>query len=501
MTIKKNTVILFLLAATILISFTGCTSIRQWHANGFKVGPSYHNPGAEIAPNWLEAEDFSTDSDPEQLAYWWREFNDPTLDQLLDTVHRQNLTLKGAGFRIQEARAIRGIVGGNLFPQQQEMAGAYTRTETSDNTQFGEMMLAAGNSPFQNSWLLGFNTAWELDFWGRFRRAIEAADANLCAQVHEYDNILVLLEAETAANYIQFRTVQQQLDIARQNLELQQKTVALVQERFDSGMVSELDLRQAKAEVAITESVIPVLQTAKRKALNRLCVLMGTPPNDLESMLQPGTIPMPPPELAIGIPAQLLTRRPDIRRAERMLAAQSAQIGIAESELYPHIAITGSIGIETKDFSNLFDLSSARGSIGPGFRWNVLNYGRILNNIRAEDARFQQAVVAYRDTVLRANEEVENGLYEYLRQQARVKSTEKSVEELAAAVELALLQYKEGLTDYQRVLDTQRSLVRQQGLHAESQGLVAINLVSVYKALGGGWQTRGSKRITEGEGH
>lgn len=495
--IKTNGLTSFglLLLGASLLSATGCTSLSRWYDNGFEVGPDYCRPGAEIAPDWLEEGGFSTDSDPEQLAYWWRSFNDPTLNVLIDTVHQENLTLKAACFRIQEARAVRGIAAGNLFPQQQEAAGAYSRSETSDNTQFGQVMKAMGSSPFQDNWQLGFNAAWELDFWGRFRRALESADANLDAQVYEYDNILVLLEAETAANYIQIRTLEQQIDIARANLKLQQETVAIVTQRFDAGQVSQLDVHQAKAEVAITESVIPTLQAARRKALNRLCILMASPPQNLEALLQQGAIPSPPRALAIGIPAELLTRRPDIRQAERQLAAQCARIGVAESELYPHIAITGSIGLESEQLGDLFRFDSMRGSIGPGFRWNLLNYGRILNSIRVEDARFQQALLNYRETVLLANEEVENGLYEYLRQQARVELTSQSVRELEQAVELALLQYEEGLIDYQRVLDTQRGLVQQQGAYAESRGLVALNLVSVYKALGGGWQIRCARPV------
>jgi outer membrane protein TolC len=250
-------------------------------------------------------------------------------------------------------------------------------------------------------------------------------------------------------------------------------------------------VQQARSVLGATESLIPVLEMGRRKAQNRLCTLMGMPPRDLEAELGgPGATPSAPPEVAVGIPAELLRRRPDVRRAEREAAAQCARIGIAESELYPQFAITGNIAFESQYFSDLFDWDSIAGSIGPSFRWNVLNYWRIRNNIGVEEARFSQAVLNYQETVLRANEEAENAITAYLREQARVKSLEQSTAATARAVELANIQYEQGLIDFQRVLDSQRALVNQQDTLAESRGNVALNLIALYKALGGGWAMR-----------
>ena len=289
----------------------------------------------------------------------------------------------------------------------------------------------------------------------------------------------------------------------------------ITQNRFNHGLVSELDVKQAQSIVGATESIIPTLQIQHRKARNRLCILLGMPPEDMKNRLgSPGTIPSAPPSVAVGIPAELLRRRPDVRRAEREAAAGCARIGIAESELYPHIGITGSIGFEAEDFGQLFRGDSVAGMVGPGFRWNILNYGRIRNNVRVHDARFRQLVLQYQETVLRASEEVENAITAYLREQVRVKSLHQSAQATAEAVELANIQYEQGLIDFQRVLDSKRALVCQQDAPiyrgparcntredhlrrtgiagcchlSESCGNVARNLVAVYKALGGGWQ-------------
>ncbi len=477
-----------LLGGFLLMSL-GCTGMRKWAGQGFKVGEDYRQPAAEVGPSWIDQEAYSGTEGSGNLEQWWTEFNDPVLTELIATLREQNLTLRAACYRILEAQAMRGVAAGNLFPQSQEFSGLYTRQELSETTPFGQVMNAIGEPTSQSNWNLGFNAAWEIDFWGRFRRAIEAADANLESSIYEFHSVLVLLEAEMGSNYILYRTLEKRLAIARNNLDLQEQTVDLVQMRFDAGAVSELDLRQAKAEAATTASTIPVLEAEVRKAQNRMCVLLGKPPQELAEYLGEREIPSPPPELAVGVPADLLCRRPDVRQVERQLAAQCAKIGMAESELYPHIAITGTIGLEAQEFNDLFGWPSVAGSIGPGFRWNVLNYGRILNNVRAEDARFRQLLAHYRETVLKANEEAENSLNQYLKEQARAKLTRQSVEELKRATELALLLYQEGMTDYQRVLDTQRALLRQQDLHIESRGNVSLYLVGVYKALGGGWES------------
>ena len=468
----------------------GCTTgPRDWLRNGLKVGPNFCRPAAAVADQWLDEGNPNIQPDATDDSYWWATFDDPVLNDLVSTAAAQNLSLRIAGMRVLESRAQRGVAVGGLFPQQQQAVGQMTRTEFSQTSfPFGQIPL---NKTAFDTWSLGFDAAWELDFWGRYRRAIEAADEDLNARIENYDDALVVLQGEVAAAYIQLRTAEEQLALIRQNVALQKKTLRLTQDRFEGEVVSELDVQQARSIVAVTSSTIPVFVRNHRQARNRLCILMGMPPQDLEARLSPSRgIPAAPPEVAVGIPADLLRRRPDIRRAEREAAAQCARIGIAESDFYPHISIAGTIGIEAENLSRLFDADSFAGVVGPGFRWNILNYGRIRNNVNVQDARFQQAALKYQEAVLRANEEVENAIISYLQEQERVEQLQASSAAEARAVELASLQYEEGLVDFQRLLDSQRGLVIQQDALAQSRGNVALFLVAVYKALGGGWQAR-----------
>jgi NodT family efflux transporter outer membrane factor (OMF) lipoprotein len=466
----------------------GCSSVGQWWHNGFKVGPEYCGTPAPVADQWIDAGNPRIKTAPADFSCWWTVFNDPVLDRLVHTAYQQNLPLKIAGLRILEARAQRGIAAGSLFPQQQGMNAGYTRNKFSDNMYpFGAF---PGNREFDN-WMVGFDMAWELDIWGKIRRGIEGADANLDAQVENYDDVLVMLQAEVAAAYIQMRAVEEQWAYARKNVEIQQTSLEIIQKRFDQGVVGELDVRQAGAQLAVTESLIPRLEQSHRQIQNGLCLLMGMPPGSLQAELsETQPIPLPSAEVVVGIPAELLRRRPDIRRAERQAAAQSARIGMAEAELYPHLAITGTIAFEAEQFGDLLDWPSIGGRVGPGLRWNILNYGRIQNRIRVEDARFQQAAIAYQNTVLAANKEAEDAIVAFLREQQRVQSLEQAAREVIRALEIGMRLYEQGVVDYQRVLDSQRAAVLQQDALAQSRGQVATNLVAVYKALGGGWGMR-----------
>ena len=457
----------------VLPIMTGCGSLGQWFHNGFKVGPDYCPPAANTAESWIDAHDPHLRATEGDNACWWTAFGDPTLNQLIAEASTQNLTLQMAGTRILEARAERGIATGNLFPQQQEATAQYSRSAMSKNAYPFDIIPLP--KYYYDNWSAGFDAAWELDFWGRFRRAIQSADANLNAQVESYDNVLVLLQAEVATNYIQMRAYEERLTLAQKNVELQRETLRIVTLREQRGLVTELDVQQATTNLGATESLIPVLRNGHRRAQNRLCILMAQPPYRLaQTINSPGSIPIPPQEVVVGIPGELLRRRPDVRQAERQAAAQSARIGIAESEFYPHIAITGSIGWQAEDAGRLFEPSSFIGGIGPGIRWNILNYGRIGNNVKVEDARFQRAVLNYRDTVLRANEEVENGIIGFLTEQDRAKSLDKSTRAAARSVQLATQQYERGVISYQPLLDSERALVQQQDALTESRGLVGV---------------------------
>ena len=474
--------------AVAICLLAGCTGVRQWWHNGFKVGPEYCGIATPVGDHWIDVGSPNIRSETTEYCHWWTVFGDPILDRLVQTAYHQNLPLKIAGFRILEARAQRGIAAGSLFPQQQGINAAYSRNKFSDKMYpFGQF---PGNRAFDD-WLVGFDMAWELDVWGKIRRGIESADANLDAQIDNYDDVLVILQAEVAAAYIQMRAVEEQLAYARKNVELQQASLNIIRRRFEQGVVGELDVRQAGAQLAITESLIPLLEQAHRQIQNGLCLLVGTPPGSLRAELgELRPTPVPPADVVVGIPADLLRRRPDVRRAERQAAAQSARIGMAEAEFYPQIAITGNIAFEAEQFGDLFNWRSKGGRVGPGLRWNILNYGRIRNHVRVEDARFEQAVLGYQQTVLAANKEAEDAIVAYLREQQRVKSLQQATQEVIRALEIGLRLYEQGVVDYQRVLDSQRAAVQQQDALAQSRGQVATNLVAVYKALGGGWMMR-----------
>jgi len=477
--------------AIIVLLLCGCTPWRQYFANGFKVGPNYCTPPAPVEREWIDAADERVRSEEDDLSAWWRVFNDPVLDNLICTAYRQNLTLREAGFRVLAARAQLGIAVGNLFPQSQYMAGDYSHNTLSARTtnnlfQFG----LPGVTRYFNQWDYAIGMSWELDFWGRFRRAIESNAANLDASVANYDDVLVTLLGDIASNYVQRRSLEQQIVFTKENVELQQETLTIVDARFRAKTISALDLHQARSTLAQTQAQVQDLEINRRLVENQLCVLMGMPPQELQSLLGSGAIPTAPAEVAVGIPADLLRRRPDIRRAERLAAAQSAQIGIAESDLYPHIALTGSLGYSAANLSQLFEPAAATGSIIPAFRWNLLNYGRIVNNVRQQDATLAGLIADYQNTVPNGSREVEDGLVRFLRAKLRTKFQTTSVDEAEEAVKLALLQYKAGTVDFTRVTQLELNLVQQKDILAQAKADIAQGLVQVYKALGGGWQIK-----------
>src|SRR5215212_7710774 len=378
-------------------------AMEYWQ-NGCKVGPNYMRPAAPVESAWIDDANPRLKSEGQLLSAWWTVFNDPALNQLIQTAYQQNLTLRQAGARILEARAQLGIARGELFPQTQNVFAQYSRNKLSNKI---------ANPPaaqWFSQWDVGATASWELDFWGRFRRAIEAADAELDASVEDYDDVLVVLLSDVATNYVQYRTFEQRLAYARANAGFQRKSYDLATDKLQHGATTERDQQQAKQALEQTEALIPVLEIGKRQAANRLCVLLGMPPTNLDQILGPGAgVPTTPPDVIFGVPCDLLRRRPDVRRAERQVAAQSARIGVATSNLYPHISLIGTLGYEAENFSDLFSSRSFFGSIGPSVRWDILNYGRLVNGIRVQDALFQTRVLDYQNAVLRAGREVEDG--------------------------------------------------------------------------------------------
>jgi NodT family efflux transporter outer membrane factor (OMF) lipoprotein len=451
---------------------------------GCMVGPDYVRPDAQVNETWVESgRDTRVQAGVEQQIEWWKALDDPALDALIERAYGQNLSLRAAGVRILQAMAERGIAVGQLFPQVQELNGDFTRSKASEN--------GPPVPPYTSSWGIGFDAAWELDFWGKFRRNIEAADAELDASLANYDDIMVSLVSEVALAYIEIRTLQLRIRIAQENVKQQEDGTRLADERFKSGATSELDPTQVRALTAQTRALIPSLEAQLRQAAYRLTFLLGEPPHDiLDELGDPGQLPLASPEIAVGIPADLLRRRPDIRLAERQAAAQSARIGVAQADLYPSFFLSGSLGLRSDSASSLFDGNSWTGAITPGFSWPIFNYGRLKNNVRAQDAAFQASIIGYRNAVLAAAQEVESGLAAFLGAQDSVVFLADSVTHLKRSLELARVQYAEGSADFQRVLDSLTGLRQVQDTLVTTQGQVLANLIATQKALGGGWEVR-----------
>lgn len=470
----------------LLCSVCGCDTFKNYVENHFMVGPEYRRPAAAVEQNWIDANDEHLRPDQADRDIWWTTFNDPVLNSLISSAYGQNLTLREAGFRVMQSRAARGIAIGNFFPQSQEFTGGYTRKGVS----FEVANRSATPTRFFDNFDYGFGLQWELDFWGRFRRAIEAADADLCASVFNYDAVLVTLLADVATEYVNIRTLQSRIALAEKNLALQKESLSLAQARLKSGQSSELDVDQAETLVAQTEGPIEGYRIQLRQASNQLCVLLGIPPEDLSARLGEGPIPTAGPEVGVGMPVDLLRQRPDVRRAERLAAAQCARIGVAVSEFYPHISLVGDFGYAAQWVPELFDSTAFFGQVGPSVQWNILNYGRIQNNVLKQDAEFQRLVTSYRNTVLNANAEVENAIVLYLRSHKQAIIYEQGSAAAQRSVNAVLAQYKDGISDFNRVVVVEQTLVQQQDLMAVTQGNIALGLIDIYRSLGGGWKIR-----------
>ena len=466
------------------------------------LGPEFEKPEAPVAQGWQDIDAPQIKSATADHSQWWSAFQDPILSELVDHTYQQNLPLRIAALRILEARAQLGIAVGNLYPQQQRASGGVTYqsgSESQANTALGDLRFT--------DYDIGLDAAWELDIWGKFRRGIESAEANFLASVADYDDLLVSLTANVATSYTIIRTFEERIKLAQENVAIQQRSVEIADVRFRNGATTELDVQQAKTLLFTTKATITQLQTGLRQAENSLSILLGLPPGQIRAIVnRPAPIPMAPAEVAIGIPADLLRRRPDVRRAELQAAAQSGLIGVAKADLYPSFSLFGSIGLAASSGTNttrtgqtgadeLFDTDSLFFAGGPSFSWAIFNYGRIKNNVRVQDARLQQFLVNYQDSVLRAAQEAEDALTAFLRFGEEVDLRTQAVKAARRSVDLSLTQYREGATDFTTVLNTQTSLVTQEDQLTAARGDVARNLIALYRALGGGWQVRQGKNI------
>lgn len=475
-----------LILLTCVFSLTGC----------MKVGPKFSGPKVSAKTSWIDKDDERLGSSKAHLKEWWTGFQDPTLDNLIDLAYHQNLSLKIAGFRIQEARALLGVAVGFQFPQTQQLQGSSLYKQISKNS----ANTNAGIDLTYWSHNLGLNMAWELDFWGRYRSLVDSAKTDLLASEANYDDVLVILLSDVARIYVSIRTFQERIEIVKQNIQVQKRGLEIATARFEAGMVTELDVKQAESLLYDTEARIPRLEINLRQAENALSVLLGMPADDLTDLLsESNKIPVAPENVEVGIPTCLLLQRPDTRRAFYETLSQNARVGVATTDLYPQISLTGFFGFETSSGTDntrtgrngsLFSGSSFTQTVGPGFIWPILNYGRITNNINAEMARLKQLIINYQNTVLVAYQEVEDGIVEFLKSQDESEKLSKSSEAAARSVQLANTQYVEGSVDYTRVLNTQQSLLLEEEKYAIARGSIALGLINTYKALGGGWQIR-----------
>lgn len=456
-----------LYAAIISMLMAGCAA----------VGPDYSKPVMPVPNSWhTKLQDGLSAGQPLRLAHWWTVFHDPVLSNLIKRAAARNLDLKKARVRLLEARARQTMSRGPLFPAL-NTSGSVTKNRAHNRE--------------TNLYNAGFDAVWELDIFGGVRRSVEAATADLQADREDLRDILVSLLAEVCRNYIDVRTYQVRLTLTAENIKTQQKSLQLVRSRYESGLVTDLDIQQATYSLENSRAQVPALRTGLNVAQNRLALLLDLPPGALDKQLrQREPIPSAPPRVAVGIPADLIRRRPDIRRAERRLAAQSARVGVAAAALYPALKLHGSISFEALTFNNLFDSINRTSGFGPAVSWPIFDAGQIRANIKARSAVREQYFIQYESTVLTALNEVENALTAYTNEQNQARHLKLSAAAAEKSLKLARIRYTSGLTNFTAVLNAQESLLAIQDQTARSAGTLSADLVRIYKALGGGWTSQ-----------
>ena len=472
------------------------------------LGPDYETADNQPLPSEWQATESEAQS--RAISQWWTLFEDPALNQLIELGASQNLSLEAAGLRIVQARAALGISDALIFPQQQQVSGSAAKLYQKEQS--------------LNSAGVSLDVGWEMDIWGKYARGIETSEANLYASIASYRDVLVSITAEIARNYINYRTAEERMFLSRQNIAIQKRVVTMTQIQFDSGNVSELDVQQAKTQLYATQSALPALNIARLQTINALAVLLGTLPELVQPILaldeqrqtqgyderlaqatteatdddnfladynKRSIIPNPP-QLEEGINPDLIRRRPDLQVAELQARAQNARIGLRQADLYPQFFLFGSIGLsDTVASGDSFSASNAvSAAVGPGFSWNIFQYDRIKNQVRIEDARFQESLTNYNQQVLEAVREVSNALiaHRYLQEQAEYNFA--AVEASIRAFNISATQYNNGLVTYQRLLSTVEKMTLREDTYAQTKGNIASNVVALYKALGGGWQAR-----------
>jgi outer membrane protein, multidrug efflux system len=465
---------------------------------GCEVGPNYHPPQPKAPPTWVSpptTQASVTVQQPIQVDQWWTTFNDSTLDSLIRRAASQNLDVASAAERIIEARASLGLANSAFYPTL-STSGSYSRSFAGGRGSSVVVTGASGTTATVTSgphprdfFQAGFDATWELDVFGGVRRSIEAAGYQVDVAIEDRRDVLITTYGEVATDYIALRGFQQEVAIARENLANQVHSLDVTRKKVEGGTTTDLDVANAQAQVATTRSEIAGFESSAQQEIYALSVLLGQEPLTLQAELTPaGEIPKPPSIVAVGIPLELLRRRPDIRRAERQLAAATAQIGVATAQLFPRFTFSGTFSVGGRYFSNIGNMGTQAWSFGPGFSWPIFDAGRIWSNIQVQNSLQRQAFLTYRSTVLLAFQDVETALTAYAQEQQRRAALNEAVDANKKAVSIAKRRYDQGLTDFLNVLVAQQSLFGSQDALVQSNRIIGTDLVALYKALGGGWQ-------------
>lgn len=459
------------LLVVLMLTPAGCAS----------VGPDYSPPAASAPARWAAPPDPALVPDPAVIRSWWTVFHDPLLTGYIETAGAQNLDLQTALARVKEARAQLGVITGDRYPQV-DGVGQATRFQNSRNVEPGSPLVTS------SSHTLGLDAGWEIDLFGRVRRSIEAAVADLEATEEDRRDVMISLYASVARTYLVVRTAQARLAATEGNIDSQRQVLELTRSRFRFGLANDLDVAQAEDILANSEAQVPPLRAIMRQSVNTLAVLLGRPPGSLdEELAEVKPIPIPPAQVTVGLPVDILRRRPDIRRAERSLAAETARIGVATADLYPRFSLLGSLGLDATDAARVISSGSTAYAMGPSMRWSLFDGGRVRSQIKVADARTEQALLQYEQAVLKGLSEVENAMTAYCEERNRMEALQRSVAASRRTLKLAVDLYKEGLRDFQSVLDAERTIFDVENQLAVARGNIADNLVQLYKALGGGW--------------
>ncbi len=498
----KTILIRSICAAIVCLTFPSCM-----------VGPDYSQPDVSLQRNWIQRRDVAKSAGPSPDSAWWKAFRDPVLNRLVDMACRNNLSLQAAGARIFQARAQFNQSKGNLLPQDQALSGGIDYRRINVNSQssgdvlpgglvssldpnLGRLLPSLDIDPniFADDAL--FAASWEIDFWGKYRREIQSAGAGYLSSVAAYQDSLVTLQADVASAYVNIRTFQERIVVNQRNVESQEGVLEIAEARFEGGETSELDVDQAKTNLAETKAQVPSLKNSLRQAKNGLAVLLGVTPDKVDGLLKGSSgIPAAPSRIEAGIPRDLLRRRPDVREAGLNAAAQSAQIGVAKAQLYPAFSLSGAFGFASSNsgdasLDNIFNWNNRVVKAGGSFLFPVFNYGRLTNQVRIQDAAFQQAVLNYQNTVLVAQQEVENGLSSYRYGKEALALLDQASVSSKKSEDLAVIQYRGGQTDYTTVLNAEQAQLRIEDSFVSAKGNVLLAIISVYRSLGGGWEFR-----------